>query len=150
MSKTKKRDPSGRRSLLPEILSTALLFLGLLCYFASRWYLFSFSGQSFNALLFTLFSGLAGTDSDLLVSFLRGPLLLSLCCAAFFAFLLCQRSPFRLVVRLFRRRVTVSPVPPPGVLLAVRPHLPGAADPSRGGRGDAGVVSGRPEPFRSA
>lgn len=111
MSKTKKRDPSGRRSPLPEILSTALLFLGLLCYFASRWYLFSFSGQSFNALLFTLFSGLAGTDSDLLVSFLRGPLLLSLCCAAFFAFLLCQRSPFRLVVRLFRRRVTVSPVP---------------------------------------
>lgn len=36
MSKTKKRDSSGRRGLLPEILGTALLFLGLLCYFASR------------------------------------------------------------------------------------------------------------------
>lgn len=111
MRKTKKHNSTQKRGLWPEILCTALLFLGLLCFFSSQWYLFMFAGQSFNALLFTLFSGIAGADNDLLESFCRGPLLLSLCCTAFLAFLLCQRGQFRLVVRFFRRRVTVSPVP---------------------------------------
>lgn len=111
MSKTKKRNSHKKQGWLPEVLCTALLFLGLLCFFSARWYLFTFAGQSFNALLFTLFSGIAGTDNDLLLSFCRGPLLLALCCTAFLAFLLCQRSPFRLVVRFFRRKVTISPIP---------------------------------------
>ena len=110
MSQKRKSSRRPRKGILSGILCTILMFTGFLCCFAARWYLFTCGDQSFNAMLFTLFSGISGTDQQILESFILGPLLLALCCTVFLAALFCQRSRFHLIVGFLRHEVTLSPI----------------------------------------
>ena len=110
MSQKRKSSRRPRKGILSGILCTILMFTGFLCCFAARWYLFTCGDQSFNAMLFTLFSGISGTDQQILESFILGPLLLALCCTVFLAALFCQRSRFHLIVGFLRHEVTISPI----------------------------------------
>lgn len=110
MSKTKKHNRIFRKGILSGFFCTVLMFVGLLCYFSARWYLFTCGDQSFSAMLFTLFSGISGTDQKILDSYTRGPLLTALCCTVFLVVLFCQRGRFHLVVTFLRHNITISPI----------------------------------------
>lgn len=94
----KKRDRKQRRGIFPLVLGTVLLLVGFLCYYAARWYLSLYGVLDFNAILFTLLSGLGGLEKSILKSFIRQPLALSVLTT--FALLLLLELPGRFCLRL--------------------------------------------------
>lgn len=96
------------RRFLAAILSWLLLSSGFLCFFAGKWYLHSFGGQSVNAILFTLFSGIKGVESNQIYSFVRYPLAVSLLLASGLLLLFCQSGQFHLKLILKKRGKCIS------------------------------------------
>ena len=62
------------RGIAAALVGCGLLFLGFLCYYSARWYLSLYGSLDFNAILFTLLSGLGGLEQSILVNFFRQPL----------------------------------------------------------------------------
>ena len=88
-----KKSTKGKKHALPllKLLSTLLLFLGFLCLFSARWFLRVYGDIGFDAILFTLSSGLKGAQSDLILSYLAGGLLPAVLCTALVSILLFAR-----------------------------------------------------------
>lgn len=53
------------------VLCTLLLAVGFLCYFAAKWYADTYGTIGFDAILYTLTADLAGTETDLILSFAK-------------------------------------------------------------------------------
>ena len=117
-TKTKKR-----RQLLPWISRAAgflLVTVSFLCFFAARWYASVYGQLGFDSVLYTLFSGLNGMDSGLILSFLGAVLPGTLVCSAVVCFVLLFRSRKKIVLTLFERlRLRLFPLHPLASAVAV-------------------------------
>ena len=117
-TKTKKR-----RQLLPWIARAAgflLVTVSFLCFFAARWYASVYGQLGFDSVLYTLFSGLNGMDSGLILSFLGAVLPGTLVCSAVVCFVLLFRSRKKIVLTLFERlRLRLFPLHPLASAVAV-------------------------------
>ncbi len=100
------------KRILAAVFSGLLLLLGFLSFFAGKWYLFSFGGQSVNAILFTLFSGINGVEKSQIVNFVRAPLLCAVVITAALLLLFCQsgRVHLNLILKKSGKRICLSPL----------------------------------------
>ncbi|MBQ2238435.1 MAG: LTA synthase family protein [Lachnospiraceae bacterium] len=57
------------------ILCMLLLFVGMLCFFAAKWYKSVYGDVGFDSILYTLLSDLGGVESDLIMEFVKDALL---------------------------------------------------------------------------
>lgn len=98
---TKKRN-SFLKTFLIFLLSTFLIALGCLCYYAAAWYSETYGSIGFDSILYTLTSDLGGVDTNLIDSFLRYIVKYipawTMCIAALF--FSCKR---KIVCRLFHK-----------------------------------------------
>ncbi len=101
-----------RKRILAAIFSGLLLFLGFLCFFAGKWYLHAFGGQSVNAILFTLFSGIGGVEKSQVINFVRFPLLSTVAVTAVLFLLFCQngRVHLHLILKKSGKSICLSPL----------------------------------------
>lgn len=68
---TKTRPIKRNRNPIPgNITLTVLAFVALLCFFSALWYIRVFGDTGFDSILYTLFAGVGGTQSNLLVNYL--------------------------------------------------------------------------------
>lgn len=108
----KKKDRKHRRGILSALLGGGLLLVGFLCYYAARWYLSLYGVLDFNAILFTLLSGLGGLERSILKSFIRQPLALSVLTAGVLTLFLGIQGRFCLRLRLGGKSVKLLPLRP--------------------------------------
>ncbi|MGM9604549.1 MAG: LTA synthase family protein [Faecousia sp.] len=108
----KQRPTRKRKGLAAAIIGFVLLLLGFLCYYSARWYQSLYGSLSFNAILFTLLSGLSGVEQSILDSFFRQALVLTLLTAAVLTLFFTNPSRFHLRLVLRGRKITLSPIRP--------------------------------------
>ena len=82
----------SKRSLLTGILLIGVILIGFVAFFAAKWYIEVYGQTGFDSVLFTLFSGLNGVQSDLIGNYLLNSLLPALICTAVVGFVLLYRS----------------------------------------------------------
>lgn len=85
---------------IPKLLCCLLLLAAFLCFCSARWYVMVYGRIGFDSVLFTLTSGLGGTQSGLIFQYLLGALLPTLILTALSALIL-FRHP---IARFFRKK----------------------------------------------
>jgi phosphoglycerol transferase len=77
-----RTEPERKGGITGSILSTALLLLASLCFFAARWYIKTYGDLGFDSILYTVFSDLGGVQAGLVQSFCLKALLPAVLCTA--------------------------------------------------------------------
>lgn len=80
-----------RRFSLPRILSILFLFFGSLLFFSARWFVSTYGRLGFDSIVFTLTSGVSGTQAGLILRYVLKALLPSLLLTAGLSFLLFRK-----------------------------------------------------------
>lgn len=89
-----------RKISISLLICAPLLFFGALCLYASIWYINVFGDVGFDAVLYTLFSDIEGTESGIIGDFILRAVLPALATAAALAFLLFANPKRKLFMRL--------------------------------------------------
>ena len=100
------------RGIAAALVGCGLLFLGFLCYYSARWYLSLYGSLDFNAILFTLLSGLGGLEQSILVNFFRQPLSLTIYSTVVMTLLFGVQRRFHLRLVIRKKAVTLMPLKP--------------------------------------
>lgn len=90
-------------SLLTGILLFGVILIGFVAFFAAKWYIEVYGQTGFDSVLFTLFSGLNGVQSDLISNYLLNSLLPALICTAVVGFVLLYRSKVQIRLKAFQK-----------------------------------------------
>lgn len=109
-----------QKNFMLRALGCILLMLGFLCFFAARWENGVYGDISFNAILFTLMSGLNGVDPDLIKDFTKKVILPVLVLTVGMTLPLCHHLRYQLRVQHVesKREIWISPVRP-GMFLCI-------------------------------
>ena len=107
-----KKNPPRRRGTGCVLIGAVLLLIAFLCYFAAWWYLSLYGSLDFNAILFTMLSGLGGLEQSIIKSFIRQPLALSFICVGVLTFFMGIQWRFHLRLELCGRKFTLLPLRP--------------------------------------
>lgn len=102
----------GRRGIASAVIGSLLLLVGFLCYYAARWYLSLYGELNFNAVLFTLLSGLGGLERSILTSFFRQPLALCFLTVGLLTLFFGVQNRYRLRLTVCGKAVTLLPLRP--------------------------------------
>ena len=97
--------PEKQTGRIGPVLSSVLLLICLLCFFAARWYVSTYGQTGFDSILYTLFGGLGGAESGLIRAFILEGVVSAVVCTVLVSFLLffCPKKTIRI------RQITVYP-----------------------------------------
>lgn len=95
-----------------KIFCSVILFLGLLLFFAARWYIIKFGDTGFDSILFTLFSNNdGGSTKELVADFLLKGLLPTLICFSGIEFILFLfPKSKKIIINLKNKKLHILPV----------------------------------------
>ena len=99
-----------KKGLGSKVFCLIFLFIGLVAYFAARWYLRTYGDTGFDSVLFTLLSDMKGVQAGLILQFLAGGLLPAVICFFVIGFVLFGKHKRVLFVPVKNRRIRMLPV----------------------------------------
>ncbi|MBO4216635.1 MAG: LTA synthase family protein, partial [Clostridia bacterium] len=100
-----------RKISIALILCTPLLLFGFLCMFSAAWYINVFGDVGFDAILYTLFSDIDGTESGLVLEFLLNAALPALIFTALSVFVIFFTSEKKLSLEVAKHKFRIYPFP---------------------------------------
>ena len=100
-----------RKISVAAFICTPLLLFGFLCLFSALWYISVFGDVGFDAILYTLFSDIDGTESGLVLDYLKGAAVPAVIFTALSAFLIFFRSDNKLSLEVAKHKFRLYPFP---------------------------------------
>ena len=106
-----KKRMKKRKISIAAFICTPLLLFGFLCLFSALWYISVFGDVGFDAILYTLFSDIDGTESGLILNYFKGAAFPTVVFTALTAFILFFRSDNKLSLEVAGRKFRLYPFP---------------------------------------